>query len=257
MIWKFNNTETYLLGSIHALPEKNNIHSDSINKVYNKVEKIVFECSFDDTVPPICFYKKDKLSEMLSKTLFREVKKEWLRYKLPYEDLEKSKIWNAAFSIASKILEKHGMFIQNGIDRIIWEKSKRDNKTIKLLEPIEESLSYFDTAPIEEQRKMLSQVVRRKNKVVDQVKTIIEGWSIGDEKSLSSVLQLFIEHAPIMYNNLIVERNKLWLDLFLSAFRSNVPTLFVVGVLHCVDLCSIQNLAKNLPDGYDSEIINI
>lgn len=255
MIWKFDNTEAYLLGSVHAMRKEDNLHSSSINDIYNKVTKVVFETSLDITSQPLCFYDEDKLSKNISKTLFRDVKRVWLKYKLPYGDLEKSKIWQAANSIAFNILENEGFLDQYGIDRLLWEKSKKDQKTIELLESSETSLLSFDNAPIEEQRKYLAQVVRNKSKVIDQFNTIIQSWNIGDEETLSFVLRSCLEELPVMFNSLIVERNELWLNHFLSAFRSGVPTLFVVGVLHCTGEYKIQNMVWN-PHGYNSEIIN-
>lgn len=255
MIWQFDNTETYLLGSIHAMSEGDNHHSSSIDNIYTKVAKVVFETSLDITANPLCFYQKDKLSHNISKTLFRDVKKEWLRYKLPYRDLEKSKIWQAANSILFNILAKHGFLIQHGVDYVLWDKSKKDNKNIELLEPLKTSLLSFDNAPIDEQREYITQIVRNKSNVAEQFKTIIKSWNVSDEVTLSSILSSCLEQLPAMYSSLIADRNRLWLDHFLSAFSSGTPTLFVVGVLHCVDICSIQNMVRDI-HGYDSNIIN-
>jgi len=217
---------------------------------------VVFETSLDIAPHPLCFYDGDKLSQNISKTLFRDVKKVWSKFKLPYGDLEKSKIWQAANSITFNVLARKGFLIENGIDRILWDKSKKDKKTIELLEPLETSLSCFDNAPIEEQRKFLAQVVRNRSKIIDQFKAIIQSWNIGDEKKLSFILKSCLEQLPVMFNSLIVERNKLWLDNFLSAFRFGTPKLFIVGVLHCTDVCNIQNIVRN-SNGFESEIINI
>ena len=92
--------------------------------------------------------------------------------------------------------------------------------------------------------------------VVDQFNEIVQSWSLGDEERLSSILGICLKKYPVMFKNLIFDRNKLWLSHFLSALQSSKPTLFVVGVLHCVGERRIQNLIRD-SYGYVSDIINI
>ena len=47
MIWQFDNSQIYMLGSVHVMKEKDNNHQSVINDVYNKVSKIIFETSLD------------------------------------------------------------------------------------------------------------------------------------------------------------------------------------------------------------------
>ena len=256
MIWHFENTEIYILGSLHVLREDDNTHLNSIEEIYTNVTTIVFESSLDFEHQQVCFYNDDKLSNHISKTLFRDVKKTWLKYGFPYADLEKSKIWQVANSIIFGILESKGLNAQNGIDNLLWEKSKTDKKHIEVLEPPDAALSFFDSAPLEEQVKYLSNTVRNKKQVIEGMNGVIENWKTGNMEELAIILRTTIENLPVMFNGLIAERNSLWMNHFISALNSEVPTLFVIGALHCVDVCSIQNMLRD-KHGYTSNIINI
>lgn len=244
MIWHFDNSQTYLLGSVHAMRETDNGNSGAINDIYDQVTNVVFEASLDIEENLPIFYEDDKLSNNISKSLFRDVKKAWKKYDLPYSDLEKSRIWSAANSITMGILDRNDFLVQHGVDKFLWTSSHKDNKQVAWLESQSAGLSCFDTSPVEEQQKMLSQPVRNPDKVIEQASAITESWNDGDEEQLISILRSSMDDFPVMFNKLVLERNAIWLDKFITVLDSNVPTLFVVGVLHCVGTQSIQNMLR-------------
>ena len=255
MIWQFSNTHSYLLGSVHLLSESGNAHLDVIDEVYATVENVVFEASLYFEEIPIRFYEKGKLSSNISKSLFRDAKKEWQKHKLDYSEFVKSKIWNATNSIAVAILNKAGFFPEYGIDRNMWDRSCADRKNIEWLESQSAVFACFDNAPIEEQINGLIKTVRDKKSVIEQMVDIAEGWKECDEERLSKVLQSCLNEYPVMFNDLINKRNSIWADKFISIIESKVPTLFVVGALHCVGSCSIQSIL-NGKYGYGSMLFN-
>jgi len=254
MIWQFDNSQVYILGSVHVMKEGAINHQSAINDVYDKVSKVVFETSLDFVQIPMCLYENDKLSKNTSKALFRDTKKVWLKQGLEYSELEKSKIWRAALSINSTIVSDNGFLEESGVDRVMWNKSKEDNKEIEWLEPQIAGISCFDNAPLEEQHKFLMKPVRDKKEVINEINTLVDSWNSGDEESLLRILNTALEEFPEMFNSLVLQRNSDWLSKFKTAIDSGIPTLFIVGVLHCVGKYSIQNMLLD-NHGYTSKII--
>ncbi|MCP4989224.1 MAG: TraB/GumN family protein [Colwellia sp.] len=262
MIWQLDNSQIYIIGSVHNMKEGDNNHQDTINDVYDKVSKVVFETSLE---PPTCLDEhnklskyldeNDKLSRNISKSLFRDTRKVWLKHDLIYSELEKSKIWLAAISIVNSIYRKNGFSNENGIDKIIWNKSKKDNKKIEWLESQQAGTYCWDNSPTEEQLKYLIKAVRDKSKIINELKKDIESWNAADEESLLRILDASIEEQPQLYSSLVFERNSEWLSKFVTAINSNIPTLFVVGVHHCVGKWSIQNMLSE-SHGFTSKMIN-
>jgi uncharacterized protein YbaP (TraB family) len=166
MIWKINNSQVYLLGSVHLMKNEANSHLISIDDVYKDVTTVVFEHTLDAEQNRLCFYEDDKLSNNISRSLFRDVKNKWLKYRMDYSLLEKSKIWSATNSIAINILGNAGFSSEYGIDRLLWDRSRNDNKKIEWLESLDEVYSCFDTAPVDEQKHNLAKTVRDKNEVI-------------------------------------------------------------------------------------------
>jgi len=256
MIWQFDNSQVYILGSVHMMKEGAITAQSAIDNVYNQVSKVVFETSLDFPQNPIYFYEKDKLSKNTSKALFRDTKKAWLKHGLEYSDLEKSKIWYAALSIGSRININNGFLAEYGIDRIMWDKSKEDSKEVDWLESQDAGLSCFDNAPLEEQRKFLMKPVRDKKEVLKEMITLTDSWNSGDEESLIRILDVALEEFPEIFSSLLFQRNSDWLSKFIAAIDSGTPTLFVVGALHCVGESSIQNMLSK-SHGYTSKIIGL
>jgi len=170
MIWHFKDTNIYLLGSVHVMAADRNTHVDSINEILAVVSRVIFETSLDFNDFPIARYKNDQLSRNISKTLFRDTKKIWLKYGLPYSDLNPSKIWSVALSISMQTFSTIGLDSANGIDQMIWESSKNGAKDVGWLEDQNAGLVCFENSPKEEQTKFLSETVRNKRKGINRVR---------------------------------------------------------------------------------------
>jgi uncharacterized protein YbaP (TraB family) len=254
MIWQFDNSQVYVLGSVHLMKRDDNYHLRAIKGVYNKVSKVVFEASQEVAKHPITMYENDKLSNHISKSLFRDTKKSWIKYGFELSELEKTKVWQTTNLISSSILKKNGFLPEHGIDQIIHYESKKDNKEIEWLEPQYTALSYADNAPMEEQYRALVKAVRNPKTIISEMTSIVESWNAGNEKNLLHILNSALDESPEQLRNLIFERNSQWIKKFTSALNSNVPTLFVVGALHCIGRNSIQNIILE-NHGYTSKAI--
>lgn len=74
MIWKFDNHNVFVLGSVHMMREGQNNHINSINQTLDLVSSVVFETSLDFGDFPITQFKDEKLSNNISKSLFRDTR---------------------------------------------------------------------------------------------------------------------------------------------------------------------------------------
>lgn len=255
MIWKFDDSNVYVIGSVHVMSADGNSHTESINRIIDIVSRVVFETSLEFGELPITQYKHEKLSNQISKALFRDVKKKWVKYGLELCQLESSKIWNTAISISMQIFASIGLYSENGVDKILWNRSKERGLDIDWLEDQESGLACFDNSPIEEQQRLLTEAVRNKKKGIQVITEIIEGWNSADESRLLKVLEASLNEYPVLYNCLIVERNLQWVGKLLDSLKADKPTLFVVGALHCIGERSILNLLNEY-HGYSAKLIN-
>ena len=255
MIWKFNNCNVYGLGSVHLMGDGQNNHVKAMDDTFSLVSRVVFETSLDFGDLSITRYENEKLSDNISKSLFRDVKKVWTKYGLKQSGLEESKIWSAALSIGNHIFTSIGLDAKNGVDRVIWGKSIENAKKVEWLEDQLAGLQCFDSAPIEELQKSLTEAARNKKKLIGVVTETIASWNAASEERLLKVLHTSLKEYPSLFNCLIYQRNNQWKETFLEALGSTTPTLFVVGALHCVGDQSILDVLDR-EYGFASSLIN-
>lgn len=255
MIWQFQDTNIYVLASVHVMAPDRNTPVDSINDILAVASKVIFEASLDCNDLPITRYINDQLSRNVSKTLFRDARNIWLKYGLSNSELNPSKIWSAALSISMQIFSTIGFDSKNGVDKIIWESSRNGAKDVDWLEDESVGLMCFENSPKEEQAKFLTETVRNKRKVVDSLIEIVEGWNSTSEEALLKILNTSLNEYPVIFNSLIIDRNIQWIPRFLESLKANTPTLFVVGALHCVGESSILKILER-DHGYPSSLIN-
>ncbi|MDH5217473.1 MAG: TraB/GumN family protein [Gammaproteobacteria bacterium] len=242
MIWQLGNSQTYILGSVHALQEDGNKHLDAIDEIYEKANRLIFESDLDGDSGPIRYYENSSLAREISKKLFKDVKNEWRKCGIPYNELNQSKIWFAALLLNIYTGAKKGVLPEYGIDRTMWDRAKNDGKIIEWLEDQTAGVSCFDSSPKGEQIEYLARAARSKKDEFEKVEHIIESWQSSNTNALETVVQEHLVEYPKMYGCLLVERNKAWLNKIKEAIDNNECTIFVLGVLHCIGEESVLDL---------------
>jgi uncharacterized protein YbaP (TraB family) len=142
----------------------------------------------------------------------------------------------------------------NGIDKELFIRTKNDNKVIHTLESQDTAYSCLDNAPPEEQQEFLSMVISNPDGILTMYSRILNSWASNNTASLIAILQDCLKTLPLLYTGLVIERNGLWTNAILDRIKSGQNNFIVVGALHCVDTCSIQNNIRNI-HGYTSSNI--
>lgn len=211
MIWEFDNSNTCLIGSIHALKTGQNPYSNQIDYLYTNSNHLVFETDLDG-IPQYLFTYSDnkRLSDNISRKLFTKVQQRWEKFKFPDVELEKTKPWQVANKFVMKYLEKRGFLFSQGIDCSLLRRAKSDNKKITFLETADVSILCFDNMLPDEQEVYLSEVVENPDAGIIYFNKFFNAWRESDIESLSFILQELLKKYPYLYQPLVIERNNLW-----------------------------------------------
>lgn len=255
MIWHFNNSNTKLFGSFHVLKDGANPYINQIDNIYSGATRIILEANLEGIDLSILTYSDgQRLADNIPPKLYRKTKEKWLKCGFLAQELEVTKPWQIANKLIMNLLQKRGFTFENGIDKQLLNNAKKDNKEISFLEPANAAFDCFDKAPKEEQTEYLSMIINDPDAVVNKFNTTLTAWSKSDTPQLSFILQEGIAQLPVLYQNLIITRNKTWLNEIAASIEANTPALITVGALHCVgDVCSIQNMIRDI-HGYDSSV---
>jgi uncharacterized protein YbaP (TraB family) len=252
MIWKFDNSNTYLLGSIHVLKAGPHPYSKQIDDIYSRSSNIIFETDLDN-IPPSLFTYNDgtKLSDTISESLYRKILKYWIILGLNAYNLEKNKLWAIALILSLKLFEQLGFSSAYGIDRQLLTRAKSDNKNTIFLEPANVVSLCFDAISLKEQEEYLLSFIEDTDIALNIFDSLMQAWLTSDIDLLTSILEQYLKKFHSLFQCLVIKRNEAWIDAIITKVRSGEPTLIVVGALHCVDFCSVQQLIRN-SHGYTS-----
>ena len=247
MIWKFDNSETYLFGTIHAFKPGAYPYSNKINEIYSQSSTIIFEADLDNIDSSMfTFNAGTNFSDVVSANTFNLTKKLWVKLELNPDGLENIKPWVIAINICAKLYESLGYSFAHGVDKHLLSMAKEDGKTIIYLEPQNTAPLCFDAIPFNEQETYLLSFVKDNQEAIDLFNKIVIAWDGNDIQSLTSVLQVQFEKFPALSRCLFSARNEAWLGTINTCIKSGTPSLIAVGALHCVGVGSIQERCRKI-----------
>ncbi len=194
MIWRFDNSNTYLLGCIHAMKPGRHYLSDQIDDLYSQSTQIGIETNFDEIPWSLTAYNDgDQLSDNISNKLFLKTNKYWVKHGFLKAELNRTKPWYVAEKIVTTLLAKRGFSLTHGIDNQLFVRAKADNKKLIFLEPAEIGLSCSDNAPPDEQEIYLSSVIENPDKTIMDFLDLLKAWTTSDISSLILIFECFNE----------------------------------------------------------------
>ena len=127
-----------------------------------------------------------------------------------------------------------------------------EDKEVKGLETLEYQLGIFDNIPLEEQYKMIADIVRKEEVAVSEFKHMVQLYK---EEKITELLKLmdssewnYSEYEDILINN----RNKNWATKF-GDIAKEKSTFFAVGAAHLAGSEGLLNLLKD--KGYKVDAI--
>lgn len=234
MLFRTRNPSVSVLGSIHVSDRTPLVLSADAEQTYHAVQRVVFEHDFSTVDEPVCARYRDgsTLRDRIPPSLFDAVGCLWERCSLPSGGLESCKTWYAAVSIAMAAVVKAGLG-HPGVDENLYRRALADGKEVIGIESPEEGLSCFESDPDEAQR-YLVQIVASSEREVETVTRMLDGYRSQDIAVFQEVLREHLARYPRIFSCLTTGRNQLWAQRYRDQFNDGVPTLFVVGMLHCV-----------------------
>lgn len=76
---------------------------------------------------------------------------------------------------------------------------------------------------------------------MEEAAKLFTAYRGSDIEAMEAILNESLQLMPQLYTVLIEERNISWKQKILEEFNDGVPTLIVVGVLHCLGPTAVQN----------------
>jgi uncharacterized protein YbaP (TraB family) len=112
--------------------------------------------------------------------------------------------------------------------------AQRDGKSIEGLETIDEQLGFLDGLSPEAQNDLLIQTLGEGAEISVLMDDMISAWRTGDIAYLEDAILSEMAQYPEIYDAIVVQRNRRWVDAITELLDDEDDYLVIVGALHLI-----------------------
>lgn len=238
-----DNNRIYLLGSVHLLRREDHPLPGVIAAAYDDAEALYMEIDMDDldavamqaTINRLGMLDGEQsLRDMMGEELYAEAQTAAEALDIPLAMLEKTEPWFAALTVEQLVLTRIGFNPAYGIEMHMLSKAGEDGKQVHGFETIEQQLGLLDGLSLEAQRDLLMQTLDKGANIREIMDQLIEAWRIGNTEYLENQLLVEIAKYPELYEAIVADRNREWVNTIDNLLGDDQDYLVIVGALHLV-----------------------
>jgi hypothetical protein len=174
------------------------------------------------------------LDKVLSAETLALVNKTAKEVGAPVEALQRLKPWMLALTLEGLELVKSGFDPELGLDKHFYDRARQAGKAVQGLETVEYQISRLDDMTAEQQDRMLAETLKEISTQKGSVAKLTAAWKTGDASAVERVVLADLKSDPLMYQRLLVERNKNWMPKIEALFARKSNALVIVGAAHLV-----------------------
>ena len=254
-MWMAEGTSNrvYLLGSVHLLREQDHPLPRVIDEAYDDAETLYMELDMDDLDPLLMqatinrlgmLEEGTSLRDLMGDELYAEAMAVAVELEIPLEMLERTEPWFAAITVEQLALARIGFNPSYGVEMHLLRKASRDGKTILGFESGEQQLAYLDGLSLDAQLALLMQTLTESAAIREVMDDLILAWRSGDIDYLEQTLLDDVSGYPELYDTIVANRNRLWVDTIDELLEQGEDYLVVVGALHLVGEDGVPQLLR-------------
>ena len=233
----------YLMGSIHVMSESFYPLNPALEAAFTDSDLLVEEVDLAEMLDPMAqmniltrgmLPSNQSLDKVLSPATLALVQKATGDLGTAGGPLMRFKPWMLAITLQGMELMKAGFDPALGLDQHFYDQAKAGGKAVQGLETVEFQISRFDTMTMEQQDRMLAETLKELATETATVGKLGEAWKAGDVPAIERIALADLKSDPLMYQRLLVERNKNWMPKIEALFARRGRTMVVVGAAHLV-----------------------
>ena len=233
----------YLVGSIHVMTPDFYPLNPALEAAFKDADLLVEEVDMAEMLDPAAQMKilsrgmlpgDQSLDKLLSPATLALVRKATGDLGAAGGPLMRFKPWMLAVALQGMELQKAGFDPELGLDKHFYDAAVEAGKTVQGLETADYQISVFDGMTMEQQDRMLAQTLKELATELASVGKLADAWKIGDVPTVERIVQAELKAEPLIYQRLLVDRNKNWLPKIEALFGRSGRALVVVGAAHLV-----------------------
>lgn len=233
----------YLVGSIHVLTSDFYPLNPALEAAFKDSDLVVEEVDMGEMLDPSAQLRilsrgmlpgDQSLDKVISPATMELVRKITGDLGPAGQPLMRFKPWMLAIALQGLELQKAGYNPELGLDKHFYDQAKASGKAVQGLETADYQISVFDGMTMEQQDRLLAQTLKELETELASVGKLAEAWKAGDAPTVERIVQSELKAEPMMYQRLLVDRNKAWLPKIEALFSRPGRALVVVGAAHLV-----------------------
>lgn len=251
---------TYLMGSLHVLtPEYYPLHP-AIYQAFAQSKVLIEEVDLDEASNPLMALSLigkamltdgRTLDQIISPALYKKVVARAEKAGIPELAVQAMKPWLVAITLIGPALQAAGFNSELGVDKHFFDKAKTAGLEKRGLETVEYQLDRLDQLSPALQEAMLKAAIDDLDTEIANVRTLAQAWSRGETSTIERLMLGALLDSPELYQRLLVERNKNWVEPVENCVRQKTSCFVVVGAAHLVGPHSLVALLRQ--KGYSVE----
>ena len=233
----------YLMGSIHVMSDSFYPLNAALETAFKSSDLLVEEVDLAEMLDPTAqmgilsrgmLPANESLDKILSPATLALVRKATGDLGAAGGPLMRFKPWMLAIALQGLELAKAGFDPQLGLDQHFYNQAKEGGKAVQGLETTEFQISIFDTMTMEQQERLLTETLKELATETANIGKLGDAWKAGDIAAVERIALEDLKSDPLMYQRLLVERNKNWMPKIEALFARRGYALVVVGAAHLV-----------------------
>jgi uncharacterized protein len=245
-LWKASGKQggvVYLVGSVHMLTKDYYPLSPALDSAFKDSDLLVEEADLAEMLSAGAQLQmltrgmlpsSQSLDKVVSASTFALLSKRVGGLGLPVEALLRFKPWMLAMTLEALEWQKAGFDPELGLDKHFYDRAQTDGKAVQGLETLDYQVSRFDEMSMDQQDKMLANTLKDLDTEMGNVNKLADAWQAGDAQAVERIVLQDLKQDPLMYQRLLVERNRNWLPKLEALFGRRGHAFVVVGAAHLI-----------------------
>jgi len=253
-VWVVRDQDSTLVlfGSVHVLPRGLDWRPDALDAALAKADDLWFETAVDPASQAEAVQAMQNaawlpagqaLSTLLSPAGRARLARVCATLGLSPADFEAMRPWLVDLKLGLTALARQGALASAGVEQTLADAAPA--ATRRAFETPTEQIAFFAEAPVADQVASLEDTLRQLEEDPAFYDRLIDAWSRGDVNGVEALgLSPMKQVSLTLYDQLIVQRNRRWVETIAVRMAGSGETVIVVGVGHLIGPDSVPALLR-------------
>jgi len=254
-LWELHgkHNTVYILGSIHELRASDYPLAPAVLNAYGNARAIFMEVNLQEIdsqqmqtelLASARLPEGKTLSSIMGKQRYERAAALAREVGVDIGIFEGFAPWFAAESISQLQLQQLGFQPESGVEMFFLDHARSDGKPVAGLETVHEQIALFNALSTDEQADYLVSSLEEAHALPKEVDDMVRAWQHGDTAWLADQLKSELGRDPVLYQSLLVARNRKWVPKIEALLNDDKNYLVIVGTGHLVGQGSVIELLK-------------